>query len=96
MSEKLMAGVITAVVIAPLCSICIIGLAALGAFLGGIAAWFSGLGPVAAGGLTVPIGVFVIARKRRSMKLKTRPDRSVTKVLSINTSELSDVAVWYS
>ncbi len=75
MSEKLMAGVVTAAIIAPLCSVCILGAVVLGSFLGGLAGWFGGLDPMVTTGFALATGaVFVGFSKRRSgTALKAKP-----------------------
>lgn len=59
MSEKLLAGLVTAVVIAPICALCILGPAVLGSLLAGTLGWLGGLGPVRTTGLMLIAGVVV-------------------------------------
>lgn len=68
MSEKLLAGVVAAAVIAPLCATCILGPALLASFFTGITAWFGGLDPVVTTALALVAGlaVYGFIRKRRA------------------------------
>lgn len=80
MSEKLMAGVITAAIIAPICSVCILGTAALGGFLGSMAAWIGGFGPFATTGIIIATAAILVTfskrRSRASVKAKSKSTSS--------------------
>ncbi len=45
MSEKLLAGLVAAVVIAPLCALCVLGPLFLGSAIALVTGWFNGLNP---------------------------------------------------
>jgi len=87
MSEKLMAGVITAVVIAPICSLCIIGPAALGAFFGGMAGWFGGFDLLTIAGSATMVGILVMMKKRYAGKPASASGQSASTVLSTTPNE---------
>ena len=59
MGGKLVAGLVTAVVIAPVCAVCILGPAFLGSAFGWALGWFSGLGPIATLATAVVAGLAV-------------------------------------
>ncbi len=65
MNEKLLAGLVTAVVVAPICALCILGPAFLVSALAGALGWFGWLDPVLATGLAIvgALVVFGLARK---------------------------------
>ena len=42
MDDKIVAGAVTAVVVAPICAFCILGPAVVGSLLGGISGWIGG------------------------------------------------------
>ncbi len=46
MGEKLVAGLVTAVAIAPVCAVCILGPAAIGSLFAGAFGWLGGFGPL--------------------------------------------------
>ncbi len=68
MHDKIVAGAVTAVVIAPMCAVCILGPAVVGSVLGGISGWIGGLSPVLTTGLAIATGILVvqIVRRRRT------------------------------
>ena len=68
MHDKIVAGAVTAVVIAPMCAVCILGPAVVGSVLGGISGWVGGLSPVLTTGLALATGILVlgIVRRRRT------------------------------
>jgi len=65
-NEKLLAGLVAAVAIAPLCAVCILGPAAIASTFTGIAAWFGGFDAIVTAGLVLIAGfaVFAVVRKR--------------------------------
>ena len=65
MHDKALAGILSAVVIAPVCALCILGPAMLGSALGGLTGWFTGLGPVLSTGLAIIAGLLVYGYFRR-------------------------------
>ena len=71
MSEKLVAGLVTAAVVAPLCAVCILGPAVLASIFAGITGWLGGFDPVVTTGLVLAAGIAVygIVRRRRAQRL---------------------------
>lgn len=65
MNEKLLAGLVAAVAIAPLCAVCILGPAVIVSLFTGIAAWFSGFDAVVTAGLALVAGIAVLAIVRK-------------------------------
>lgn len=65
MSDKLVAGLVTAVAVAPICALCLVGPAIFASIFAGIAGWFGGLGPVLTTGLVLVAGIAVYAKARR-------------------------------
>ncbi len=59
MSEKLVAGIVTAVAITPICAVCILGPAAIGSLFAGAFGWFGGFGPLATPALMIAAGGLV-------------------------------------
>ncbi len=59
MSDKFMAGLVTAAAIAPICAICVLGPAAAFSVIAGAAGWLGGAGPVLTIGLMAAIGLLV-------------------------------------
>jgi uncharacterized membrane protein len=74
-NEKLLAGLVAAVAIAPLCAVCILGPAVIASIFTGIAAGFGGIDAVAAAGLALvaAIAVLAIVRKRRGRRTPAKP-----------------------
>ncbi len=68
MSDKFVAGLVTAAAIAPICAICVLGPAAAVAVVAGAAGWLGGAGPVLTIGLMAVLGMLVrrTLRRRRS------------------------------
>ena len=68
MHDKIVAGAVTTVVVAPICAFCILGPAFVGSLLGGISGWIGGLSPVLITGLAIATGILVleIVRRRRT------------------------------
>ncbi len=65
MIEKLLAGLVTAVAVGPICALCILGPAFFGSLLAGALGWFGWLDPMLATGVMIisAIVVFGLARK---------------------------------
>lgn len=72
MSEKLLAGLATAAVVAPLCSVCILGPAVMASVFTGAVAWFSGFDTLLVAGLVVlaGVGALLVVRDRRSQRAR--------------------------
>lgn len=72
MDDKLLAGLGTAAVIAPLCAVCVLGPAAIAAMFTGVAGWLGGFD---AAGLVLVVGivVFAMARKRNAQRVPAKP-----------------------
>ncbi len=68
MSNKLLAGLVTAAVITPLCAICIIGPVVLGSVAASVFAWLGGFDPVTTTSLAVILAILIygLFRRRRS------------------------------
>ena len=75
MSDKLMAGLVTAVVIAPVCVACALGPAVLASFFGGMFGWMAGLDPIPVIGLTIIAGIAVhsLVRRKRTRSSNNQP-----------------------
>lgn len=75
MSDKRLAGVITAAAIVPLCTLCILGPALIASFFTGITAWFGGLDLLVTTALAVVAGVVVYGfiRKRDTRRALSKP-----------------------
>ncbi len=56
MGEKFVAGIVTAVAIAPVCAVCILGPAAIGSLFAGAFGWLGGFGPLATIALMIAVG----------------------------------------
>ena len=65
MGEKLIAGLVTAVVVAPLCVACILGPAVVASLLAGVTGWLAGFEPITAIALAAFAGILVIGIMRR-------------------------------
>ena len=92
MNGKFMAGVTTAIVVAPVCAVCILGPALIGSFLGGFAGWFGGLDPLAVAGLAMAIGVLaiVIAKRRHAATPKADPKKNLLMSAPIGHKRVND------
>ena len=66
MSDKMLAGLVTAAVVAPICVVCLGGPAVLAAIGGWASGWFSGFGGAASTGLAIAAAVAVGFIKRRN------------------------------
>lgn len=73
MGEKLLAGVVTATAIAPLCAVCILGPAVIASIFTGIAALFGGFDAMVTVGLVLVAGIGVLAAVRRRKGAPARP-----------------------
>lgn len=73
MSDKLIAGFVTAVVVAPICALCILGPAIFVSIFAGAAGWLGGLGPAVTTGLVVVAGIAVYRSVRRRKGRHRRP-----------------------
>ncbi len=69
--NKLVAGLVTFAVVLPICAVCVLGPAAIGAVLIGVVAWLGGAGGVLTIGLTIVAGLMIYRTVRRS---RARPD----------------------
>lgn len=68
MNEKLMAGIVTAAGIAPLCAVCVLGPAVIGSAFAGAFAWLGGFGPLLTVAVMVAAGLLVYRTLRRKHK----------------------------
>ncbi len=73
MSDKPIAVLMTALVVAPICVTCLVGPAVLGSMIVGLWGWFSGNAPLAAVAVVVMAASLVYALKRRQRR---QPDAS--------------------
>ena len=69
--DKLVAGLVTFAVVLPICAVCVLGPAAIGAMLIGVVAWLGGAGGVFTISLTIVAGLLIYRTMRRS---RARPD----------------------
>jgi len=65
MDDKPIAMLVAAVVVAPICALCILGPAILGSAVAGVVAWFGGFDPVAVLGLAVIFAILLYGYFRR-------------------------------
>lgn len=76
MSDKLIAGLVTAAAALPLCGLCIIGPVALGSAFAGVGAWVGGLEPwamaLAAAGVAA-LAYALLRRRRRTRTARSGP-----------------------
>ena len=78
MNDKLLAGLFTAAVIAPLCAVCILGPALLGSMLAVAFGWIADLRPVVTTGLAIIAAILVYGiMRRRKAKAATRRDSAL-------------------
>ena len=77
MSDKPIAGLVTAVAIAPLLAVCCLGPAVVASAFAGIAAWFSGADAVTVTGLAI-LAAILAYRFVRWRKAKTGAMRKAT------------------
>lgn len=75
MNEKLLAGLVAAVAIAPLCAVCILGPAVIASIFTGIAARLGGFDVAVTAGLAFVAGITVLAivRKRKGRRTPAMP-----------------------
>ncbi|RCK45988.1 hypothetical protein TH25_17340 [Thalassospira profundimaris] len=75
MNEKLLAGLVAALAIAPLCAVCILGPAVIASIFTGIAAGLGGFDVVVTVGLALVAGVAAVAivRNRRVRHAPAKP-----------------------
>ncbi len=59
MSDKLLAGIVAAAVISPICAVCILGPAAIGSLVAGTFGWIGGFGPLATIALMIATGALI-------------------------------------
>ena len=75
MNDKLLAGIVTGVVVAPLCSVCILGPAFVGVLIGGALGWIADLRPVVTIGLAIVGTILVYSFLNRHREKRSRPSR---------------------
>lgn len=67
--EKFVAGLVTAVVVAPVCALCVLGPAVLASGVGFVFAWLGGFSPVLTTGIAIVMTFLVLGVvKNRSRK----------------------------
>ena len=73
MNEKLVAGIVTAAAITPICAVCILGPAVIGSLFAGAFGWLGGFGPLATLALMIAAGALVYRHflRRRARALKS-------------------------
>ena len=69
MEETWAVGIVSAVMISPICAVCILGPAAIGSLFAGAAGWLGGFGPLATVALMIATGALVT---RHILRKKTR------------------------
>ncbi len=72
MGEKLVAGIVTAAAIAPICAVCILGPVAIGSLFAGAFGWLGGFGPLATLALMIAAGALVYRHFLRR-RMRARP-----------------------
>ena len=76
MNEKLVAGIVTAAAIAPICTVCVFGPAAVGAVLAGAFGWIGGISGFGIAALIViAAGVVHVLYRRSGRRRQTRCGR---------------------
>lgn len=73
MGEKLVAGLVTAAVISPVCAVCVLGPAAIGSLFAGIFGWLGGFEPLPTIALMTAAGAGALVYRhflRRRMRLE--------------------------
>ncbi len=74
MGEKLVAGIVTAAAIAPICAVCILGPAAIGALFAGAFGWLGDFGPLGTLALMIAAGAGVLVyRDFLRRRIRARP-----------------------
>ncbi len=77
MSDRPIAMLVTAAAIAPICALCVLGPAVLGALPAGAFAWLGDAGPVLTIGLMIVAGLLVYRTiRRREVQTQDRAERS--------------------
>ncbi len=74
MSEKLLAGIVAAAVISPICAVCILGPAVIGSLFAGAFGWLGGFGPLGTIALMIAAGAGVLVYRhflRRRMRTQS-------------------------
>ncbi len=75
MSDKPMAGVMTAIIITPILAVCCLGPVIFASTLGSVFAWFAGLDPFAVAAVALIVGgVGVAFAKRRRARIEIDDD----------------------
>ncbi len=80
MTDKIVAGIVTGVMVAPLCALCALGPAAVGSALTGVLGWLGRTGPTVTVVLSVAIGLLIyrsIRRRRQRDSGLASPQRSL-------------------
>ena len=77
MGEKLAAGIVAAVVISPICAVCILGPAAIGSLFAGAVGWLGGFGPLATVALMIAAGALVYRHMHRR-RTRALPDHEAS------------------
>ena len=95
MAEKLLAGVVAAVAIVPICAVCILGPVAIGSMFAALFAWFGGLGPVLATTLAIGVGIVTLGvfRRRRVRAVQRGPGGSVDSPTTYDYAEMNHQAL---
>lgn len=65
MTDKIVAGIVTGVMVAPLCALCALGPAAVGSALTGVLGWLGRTGPTVTVVLSVAAGLLIYRSIRR-------------------------------
>lgn len=77
MTDKIVAGIVTAVMVAPLCALCALGPAAVGSALTGVLGWLGRTGPTVTVVLSVATGLLIYRsvhrRRLRDIGLASPP-----------------------
>ena len=73
MNEKLIAGLVTAAGIAPLCAVCVLGPTAVGAVLAGTLGWLGGAGLPLTVALMFAVGLLVYRGVHRRHRRNVAP-----------------------
>lgn len=73
MGEKLVAGIVTAAVISPICAVCILGPAAIGSLVSGAFGWIGDFGPLDTIALMIAAGAGVLVTRHFSRRRMRTP-----------------------
>ena len=65
MNDKIIAGLVTAVGVVPICAVCILGPVAVGSMVAGAFGWIGGLGPILTTALAMISGLLIYEFFRR-------------------------------